>query len=65
MRNFFHEKALHGGINFFWTNILGDVLHDQVKQGGMLMVKRFQMSNQVSFFSHLPLPELLEYHLKS
>ena len=25
--NFFRKKALHGGTNFFWANLYGDVLH--------------------------------------
>ena len=39
--------------------------NDQIKQGAKLMVKMFQRLSQVSFFSHLPLPGLLEYYLKS
>ena len=33
--------------------------NDQIMQGGKLMVKRFQRSNQVSFSPHWPWPGLL------
>ena len=49
--NFFHEKALLGGTNF-WGQIYGGMFYmwtnDQM-QGGKLPVKRFQRSSQVSF----------------
>ena len=52
---FCREKALHGGANFF-GKIYGGMFYmgtnDQIMQGGKLMVKRFQMSSQVSFSFH-------------
>ena len=51
---FFHKNVLHGGTNFF-GQILGVMFYmynnDQIMQWGKLMVKRFQRSSQVSFFS--------------
>ena len=52
--NFFHKKALHGGTIFFGQFFWGMFYmrtKDQIMQGGKLMVKRFQRSNQVSFSS--------------
>ena len=50
--NLFQKKVLHEGTNFFWQ-IFGEMFYmgtnDQIMQGGKLMVKRFQMSSQVSF----------------
>ena len=50
--SFFCKKASHGGKNFFWQ-IYGEMLHmgtnDQIKQGGKMMVIRFQRLIQVSF----------------
>ena len=51
---FFQKKVLYGGTNFF-GQILGVMFYmynnDQIMQWGKLMVKRFQRSSQVSFFS--------------
>ena len=52
---FFHKKVLHGETNVF-GHIFGGmfymVTNDQIRQGGKLMVKRFQRSSRVSFSSH-------------
>ena len=52
---FFHKKDFHGGTNFFGQMFWGMFYmgtNDQIKQGRKLMVKRIQMSSQVSFSSH-------------
>ena len=50
--NLFQKKVLHEGTNFFWQ-IFWEMFYmgtnDQIMQGEKLMVKRFQMSSQVSF----------------
>ena len=68
MGNFSHKKALHGGTNFFGEIFLGGLFyvgtHDQIMQGGKLMLNRFQRPSQVSFSFHWPWPGLLIYYLK-
>ena len=53
MGELFALKALHWGTNFF-GQIYGGIFYmrtnDQITQGGKLMAKRYQRSNQVSFF---------------
>ena len=59
MRNFFREKALHGRTflgKFMGMFYMGT--DDQIMQGGMLMVKRFQRSSQVRARLHETRSEL-------
>ena len=51
MKDFFHKKALHGGTNFFGKIFWGMLL--MIMQEGKLMVKRFQRSSQVNFYTAL------------
>ena len=65
--NFFHKKALRRERNFlgqFFFGMFYIETNDQIMQGWKLMVKRFQRSIQVSFFSDWPWSRLLIYNLK-